>query len=299
MSAPLCTVTPLEALRRLYDVARKVDASESGEFDTALQGELAVVEAVLRVASAPVSEIRSDLTVWYGSMSESNGKSNFTATLMRKGATAFDTNQFTFARSEYPDRVRYDADCMRYLIGEINTQPCILDYDADKHSGYAAPVVPVAAQPVATVIKNGAERTWMSENLGSLPDGQYSLYLNAPSAASVTDVAKDADSDDQLRGEGWLKAMEQVSALLPGPYYMDLPDGGSVTVLEQLQRMAKDAARWRWLHGSSRGQFTHPIVVEQLRNPLWDHIQYIGPLSGPALDTAIDAAIAAQQGEKT
>lgn len=45
-------VTPLEALRRLYEVARKVDASESGEFDNALQGELAVAESVLRVAAA-------------------------------------------------------------------------------------------------------------------------------------------------------------------------------------------------------------------------------------------------------
>jgi hypothetical protein len=38
---------------------------------------------------------------------------------------------------------------------------------------------------------------------------------------------------------------QDLIALLPGPYYMDPPDGGSVTVLEQLQRMAKDAARYR------------------------------------------------------
>ena len=34
-------------------------------------------------------------------------------------------------------------------------------------------------------------------------------------------------------------------ALLPGTYYMDPPDGGSVTLLEQLRRMAKDAERYR------------------------------------------------------
>ena len=58
MSAPLCTVTPLEALRRLYDVARKVDAKEAGEFETLLQGELAVAEAALREAApaAPTCE---------------------------------------------------------------------------------------------------------------------------------------------------------------------------------------------------------------------------------------------------
>jgi hypothetical protein len=33
--------------------------------------------------------------------------------------------------------------------------------------------------------------------------------------------------------------------LLPGPHYMDLPDGGDVSVIEQLHRMAADAAQWR------------------------------------------------------
>lgn len=43
---------------------------------------------------------------------------------------------------------------------------------------------------------------------------------------------------------GWISEHE-LAKLLPDPYYMDPPDGGSVTVLEQLQRMAQDAARWR------------------------------------------------------
>lgn len=34
--------------------------------------------------------------------------------------------------------------------------------------------------PAATVIKKGAERQWMSERLGHLPDGIYSLYLAPP-----------------------------------------------------------------------------------------------------------------------
>ena len=82
------------------------------------------------------------LTVWTGSLPESNGKRNFTAILKRKGASAFDTDSYTFARSEYPDRVRYDADCRRYLIGELEKEPCILDYDADLHSDYKAPQDP-------------------------------------------------------------------------------------------------------------------------------------------------------------
>lgn len=46
----------------------------------------------------------------------------------------------------------------------------------------AQPVAQVNDKPVATVIKKGAERQWMSENLGALPDGTYSLYL-APVAS--------------------------------------------------------------------------------------------------------------------
>lgn len=81
-----------------------------------------------------------ELTVWEGPMPESNGKSNFTAVLMRKGANLFDgiADGMTIARSEYPDRVRYEADCVRWLIGELDNEPCIIDYDADKHSGYVA-----------------------------------------------------------------------------------------------------------------------------------------------------------------
>lgn len=42
-----------------------------------------------------------------------------------------------------------------------------------------------------------------------------------------------------------VKFIGEISALLPGPYYMDPPDGGSVSVFEQFQRMAQDARRWR------------------------------------------------------
>lgn len=75
------------------------------------------------------------LTVWYGSMPESNGKTNWTAILHRGDVT----RGITLAMSEYPDRVRYEADRMRWMIGQLADEPFILDYDADKHSGYVAP----------------------------------------------------------------------------------------------------------------------------------------------------------------
>lgn len=101
-------------------------------------------------AATPASDTRAAvaLTVWEGPMPESNGSQNYTAVLHRKDSEGLDrfTDGFQFACSEYPDRTRYDADFMRWLIGERDIQPDPLDdcYDMDKHSGYAAPTAAIA-----------------------------------------------------------------------------------------------------------------------------------------------------------
>jgi hypothetical protein len=92
------------------------------------------------IASAEQAVPVAALTVWYGSMPESNGKTNWTA-ILHNGDMA---SGMTIDRSEYPDRVRYAADRVRWLIGDLDKEPWILDYDADKHSGYTHPA---AAQP--------------------------------------------------------------------------------------------------------------------------------------------------------
>lgn len=74
------------------------------------------------------------LAVWFGPMPESNGKVNWTAILYRKEANTFLSgvgDGYTLARSEYTDRVRYEADRVRFLIGELATPPWILDYDSE------------------------------------------------------------------------------------------------------------------------------------------------------------------------
>lgn len=84
------------------------------------------------------------VTVWFGSMPESNGRENWTVMLRRKaapdGADAHTRHLlltgFTVCRSEYKDRMRYEADRLRFLLGEIDKEPWILDYDADLHSGW-------------------------------------------------------------------------------------------------------------------------------------------------------------------
>lgn len=101
--------------------------------------------APVRVLIAERDELRAavgafnakpELAVWYGPMPESNGKSNFTALLHRKGESLLRGTTITIDRSEYPDRVRYEADRVRYLLGELDVEPCILDYDPNLHSGY-------------------------------------------------------------------------------------------------------------------------------------------------------------------
>lgn len=97
------------------------------------------------------------LTVWYGSMPESNGKTNWTAILYRKGDGEFPlrdiSHGITIDRSEYRDRVRYEADRMRYLIGELTEEPDILDYDDKLHSDYVYPHKPAPAATVAKLLQ--------------------------------------------------------------------------------------------------------------------------------------------------
>lgn len=92
--------------------------------------------AAMLQGAEPVSQ-HPELTVWYGSMPETNGKTNWTAILHRKGECL--STGITIERSEYPDRVRYEADRVRHIIGELKEQPDILAYDADAHSGYVKP----------------------------------------------------------------------------------------------------------------------------------------------------------------
>lgn len=84
-----------------------------------------------------------------------------------------------------------------------------------------------------------------------------------------------------------IKAELEISACanaLPGPYYMDPPDGGSVTIGEQVARMAKDAMRYRQIKlcKSDRYGDVYPMMFL----PCGD-----SPVDTDLLDDAIDEAI--------
>jgi hypothetical protein len=153
VAAPEAPVSALEALAaRLECMGVTNIGITPGPNATPEKVSAEIMRALDQIESAApaadtMASVRPELTVWYGSMPESNGKSNFTAVLMRKGATLLDgfEDGHTIARSEYPDRVRYEADCVRYLIGENDKKPFILDYDTDKHSGYTYPAATTAS----------------------------------------------------------------------------------------------------------------------------------------------------------
>lgn len=137
-------------------------------------------ENVVDVLHALISvELRAapndgSLKVWYGSMPESNGKSNFTAILHRGDVS----KGITIDRSEYPERVRYSADEMRYLIGEIDKEPWILDYDSEKHSGYRAPEPEAPLDAIKRVddfVRKYSTRRGLDQNVIHGLDGEYEL----------------------------------------------------------------------------------------------------------------------------
>ncbi|HEP7965929.1 TPA: hypothetical protein VDT13_006031 [Pseudomonas aeruginosa] len=56
-----------------------------------------------------------------------------------------------------------------------------------------------------------------------------------------------AYKDRQKRYEWLAEDLKECASALPGTEYMDPPDGGNVSIPEQIRRMAKDAERYRWL----------------------------------------------------
>ncbi|HCF5790961.1 hypothetical protein ACM7EK_30345 [Pseudomonas aeruginosa] len=64
-----------------------------------------------------------------------------------------------------------------------------------------------------------------------------------------------AHRDTQKHCEWLVQGLKECASALPGTYYMDPPDGGNVSIPEQIRRMAKDAARYRWLRDSCTRQW--------------------------------------------
>lgn len=155
----------------------------------------------------------------------------------------------------------------------------------------------------------------------SAPTSMSAAY-SPPFTTDVPQCCGDPENcDDPCEPKGWISEQE-LSGLLPGPYYMDPPDGGSVTILEQLRRMAADAAKYREnttpsaenrpaqddVRDAQRYRalktFAHHSynqkVVSNAHSPSWRKEQLITVHAGSweELDAAIDAAIASQSAKE-
>ena len=99
-----------------------------------------LVEASLKLnnssAPQPVAQPGEQprLTVRLTAFPESNGKRNWTALLVRVnpwGGLIGNCGGITIDRGEMWNRVAYEAECARFLIGERDTEPHIRDYGDD------------------------------------------------------------------------------------------------------------------------------------------------------------------------
>lgn len=129
--------------------------------------------------------------------------------------------------------------------------------------------------PAATVIKKGADRQWMSERLGHLPDGIYSLYL-APTAQPAP-AAQAADS-----------VLEDVAPWidLTGCIRNDAAQDGS-----QAKGMRWAASRWKDEVENRPLSNIHRRTLDDVWRQV---VRYFGgipsALLGPSHDELLDAA---------
>lgn len=83
---------------------------------------------------AKMREPQPRLTVRLTAFPESNGKRNWTALLVRVDkwdGLVGNCGGISLARGELWNRVAWEAECTRFLIGERDTEPFILDYGDD------------------------------------------------------------------------------------------------------------------------------------------------------------------------
>lgn len=208
------------------------------------------------------------LTVWYGTMPESNGKTNYTA-ILHKGDV---TRGITLDMSEYPDRVRYEADRMRWMIGELDKEPFILDYDADKHSGYVAPAAPAqsgeAVQSDERALQEelwqlvDAARTWEKAYLdsgtmyGALESYKNEVEVQIRQIENRVKARLAAPQSTQPAKAGEHK-YTQADMEHYGKCYADARDSRRAPVLDD-ERAALPRYT-EWLHLRAHGQWTDGV----------------------------------------
>jgi hypothetical protein len=147
------------------------------------------------------------LTVWFGAMPESNGKANWTAILHRGDLS----EGYTIERSEHHDRVRYEADRVRWLIGETGFQPDILMYDADMLSppgwGHPCGVAVTADLPVKWTGADGTTHEISLDYAAQIAKWMFDQHGDVPQVDAVIGGAMASQPSPTMQGlADWLRA---------------------------------------------------------------------------------------------
>ncbi len=246
----------LKVLREALESCRDLASHDNNgvAFDIADKALAATEVAAIQTQG----EARPELTVWEGAMPESNGKSNFTAVLHRKDSKGFDlfTDGFQFERSEYPDRVRYEADFMRWLIGERAKKPELWDegYDMDKHSGYVKPLQDAKVEQVQRTPTNDQIASVMLQH--GTPEQQHEALAYcgiapaAPVQVEASELPKLPKPDIALHDDGYYTWPQKPHAASYAGWKGHAHTDASMIAYGQLCRDAErvSAAQWKALY---------------------------------------------------
>lgn len=116
-----------------HDLIKK-EAESFFEWPTDKRTDVVTLTSCLLFAKHCVEKSQPRLTVRLTSFPESNGKRNWTALLVRVDkwdGLVGNCGGISLARGELWNRVAWEAERARYLIGERDTEPFILDYGDD------------------------------------------------------------------------------------------------------------------------------------------------------------------------
>lgn len=150
--------------------------TEMPDVDAAREGSRALYRGDGELVAPVAGEAAQvPLAVWCGAMPESNGKQNWTVILHRAGTNAFVGPHVCLFRSEYPDRMRYEADRLKYLLGQREEAPDILAYDSELHSGYVQPAPAAVPADAADFLFNLIKQCRSYVRRSGIRGNDYSL----------------------------------------------------------------------------------------------------------------------------
>ena len=117
-----------------------------------------------------------------------------------------------------------------------------------------APSVPVGPMENIALDEWLDKTEWVQKELNTFPISSLGMHRADVMRLEIDRLRKllsaaptPAEAQSDVARDARLQVESEFAALLPGVAYMDVPDGGSPTVQEQVKRMALDAARYRWL----------------------------------------------------